>query len=566
MRKKLIWAAAVMMAVSLTACGQNTDRAADTENTAVAESSTAADTASDAWQATSVTEDSPADQSADDLADPDAAERADESADGQSGDTVSYTYQLSSERVYDYVYSDADSDRLLIKSEYDLLSLEEADDDSGNAGTVNIILDEINKNTKDQSEKFVSDNKSDAEQALSERDSEYTGNYENDNDLTIERADNRVLSVVRDNYEFLMGAHGYDATSAYSYDAMTGERLKLTDVLTSTDNIAKILSDELIKNNPAERFDLTSTDELEDTIQKLLDGDEYYTGDNDTHYVIWYVGRGGINFVFNQYDIASYAAGKFYVTLSEKDYPDLVNSYYADSPADYITKIGLYDTNDVGGEDLTVEPTYDEYNTVTDVSITFGDKSQKLTDLGADGISGYLVHAGGRNYLYLNVNMASDWEQLFIVDLNSNDLKVLDFDEGVYDSTLIDPNDMILQTRTNVMSTVQIERSYRVGTDGVPEANENMYRVTTKGALWLTLKQDAEFDVLDDQDSDSTHKVEFARGTQFRLWRTDNDSIMDCVTEDSDYVRFKVDTSSYPQKINDEYDLEDLFDGTVFAG
>jgi hypothetical protein len=489
------------------------------------------------------------------------ASEAAESSEENSG-AIDYSFRLSSQRVVDSAYSEDGNHHLLVKSEYDLLSAAEEDENSGDTGIVRGILDQINQDTQDQTGSFVSENKGTAQEQYESQGGEYFGNYENDNDLTVERADSRVLSVVRENYVYTGGAHGYSATTAYSYDAETGERLKLADVLTSTENIVKILSDELVKQNASEKFDF-GTDELEQNVQKLMDGDEYYNGDNDTHYVTWYVGDDGVHFVINAYDLASYAAGKFYAVLRKEEYPDLLVGRYTDGPENSISRIAAYETEEIDGKNLSV--LYDDDGSeVNSATVNYGEASAKVDVYGE--VQQYLVRTGGRKFLYLNVKTSNDWQSLSIVDLDSPNLAITGFAEGFYDSIPINPDDMILSTRTNLMSTAQISRSYRAGENGIPEPNEPMYKVTVYPEIWLTLTQEARFDVLESPEAEATVGKTFSKGTRFRLWRTDNEKIMDCEAEDGSYVRFTVDQDQYPQKINGKYDLEQLFSGTFFAG
>lgn len=67
--------------------------------------------------------------------------------------------------------------------------------------------------------------------------------YTNEDTLQVVRADDKVFSVTRNDYTNTGGAHGFSAETAYSYDAASGKRLTLADMLKNTDiqNLTGIL-------------------------------------------------------------------------------------------------------------------------------------------------------------------------------------------------------------------------------------------------------------------------------------------------------------------------------------
>ena len=55
------------------------------------------------------------------------------------------------------------------------------------------------------------------------------------------------------------------------------------------------------------------------------------------------------------------------------------------------------------------------------------------------------------------------------------------------------------------------------------------------------------------------------KGTELTMVRTDNDSWVDMIYGEMQYVRVRIDEEKWPQTIGGK-DIEDIFDNTVFAG
>lgn len=373
-------AAAALLAISgISGCGSAGSAAGTEASDGAAETSADARETEEAsgGESTSDNEtnlngsDSETESTADDAESPDGAD-TETSAKSESA-RPAYTYHLKAVPVYDSAVSDKDS-MLLATSAYYLLSLQDGKDP-----VIQKALDEVNADSEKESGTFAEDNKKDAQEwrdsmiaADNEENDTFTGHYSDQNTLSVERADSRCLSILRSHSQFLGGAHGMTVTEGYSFDAQTGKKLTLSDVLKSTDELASILYKEVKKQSGPEQAagideDAASTIEkmVSDTLNTEQNGadskgndtgkertegstadpagksaatDESTSGGDDADYtdhLTWYVGGDGIHFVFDAYDIGPYAAGAYSVVLTPKDYPDLINTYYTDSPENY---------------------------------------------------------------------------------------------------------------------------------------------------------------------------------------------------------------------------------------
>lgn len=497
-------------------------------------------------------------------------------------DMAEYTYHLGTREEWEWLDADdgigttmnMNLQYLVIEQEYDEYG-NEIPAEEGTSG-VEKAIEDINNRITDDNEAFRSEYKEDAQERYDElKDSEdyYYSGYANEETLTISRADSHCLSVVRDHYINLSGAHGYTETTAYTYDAKTGQRLKVTDFVTSRDPLASLITMKLLKTHESMEFNNVSEDSPETdlliAIQKLMQGDEYYEGDNDLHYVTWYPVSGGMKFVFNQYDLGPYAAGQFVCTLMAEDYPDLFQDEYLYGPDNYAEKISLYEGYNVDGKELLIgENETDEYS-IDAVYVDYGEEHLEIEVWGY-GVKAYLMTVPAGKYLYLDVTTDNDWHNIYVVELGGRKLEAIEIQGLGFSSDPLDPDHVMLETRTEALSSFSIKRSYHLdaASGGELLPNEKMFQVIKydENSPVFTLKQDAELKILDDLETGATHTEKIKKGTTMEMIRTDNESISDCMTEDGKTIRFTIDMSEWPFRIDGKYDVEDLLDGTIFVG
>lgn len=472
---------------------------------------------------------------------------------------------------------DADNTQIMSNKADQLELVQFTDPDTGREETENTVLqpalDEINADLAESCTGFAA--KEQEARGLKKDMGENYVVYTNEDTLQVVRADDKVFSVVRDDYTNTGGAHGYSAETAYSYDAASGKRLTLADMLKNTDirNLTGILKTEVVKQAAEGQADGLFTEGLEDTIAGMLKATDGMTGDvqstsSDMTYgpLTWYAGQDGLHFVFNAYDIGAYAAGRFLVTLTPEAYPDLVNDAWFGEETASIEPIDQFTEYQVDGKMLYISVDWSsDTQTIKSLGVQYGD-ANKTFDCYSYGNEYYLADTGNGKVLLVNTTQDNDLETLEVIPLTQGDLKMTSGNFGMYSNIPIDPDNLILAGRTTVMSTMTAERPYRLAADGTLDPLDKWYLIQMEEPLTFTLKQDAELPVLKAMDSDETQNVTFPKGTKMTPLRTDNEKTLDCRTSDGRIIRFTVDTAEFPQIVNGTYKLEDLLDGTVFAG
>lgn len=112
-----------------------------------------------------------------------------------------------------------------------------------------------------------------------------------------------LLSLELRNYLFTGGAHGYGATFFSNFDAQTGDELEIEDLFTDIDQITKIAENAFRKEH-----EIPQNESINST-GFWFENDKFYLPES-----IGFEGR-HLVMIYNQYDIASYAAGPIELQL-----------------------------------------------------------------------------------------------------------------------------------------------------------------------------------------------------------------------------------------------------------
>lgn len=127
----------------------------------------------------------------------------------------------------------------------------------------------------------------------------------NSRTVSVERMDDRVLTLLYNDYSFTGGAHGFYGDTGCSFDVETGRLLRLEDLSGDYDTLATFLADYMVntvENDPelAQRIDLGLYEEgtnYADILTPLLRQGS------------WYFDGQGLVIFSSLYEISSYAAG-----------------------------------------------------------------------------------------------------------------------------------------------------------------------------------------------------------------------------------------------------------------
>ncbi len=164
--------------------------------------------------------------------------------------------------------------------------------------------------------------------------------YEIDSTVLTKRADEKVVSYLREDFSQLGGAHPSTYFTGKNYDAKTGEELSLKDVASNYDGVYQYVLDELAQREKEDGNENCYFDGYEETVKEMFYGasDDGSTDTADESeesglypdmqpVVQWYLEDDGLTVIFNDYDIAPYAYGPSAVKIPFDS--GLLNSDYA---------------------------------------------------------------------------------------------------------------------------------------------------------------------------------------------------------------------------------------------
>lgn len=409
-------------------------------------------------------------------------------------------------------------------------------------------------------------------------------------DVTVKRADPSILSIFLYETQYAGGAHGIYGNTSLNYDAQTGERLNLEDVLTSTDGLNDVIKTGLEKKY-ADEPDLFL--DLEGSLSHYTAGDVPEDQDiTDEDYLFpytWALNGEGLELYFGPYDLTAYAAGDQSVVLRYDEYPDLfVEKYLPDNESSgYIEFFDRYTGKfDVDGDgqtdDIGLDNIYedDDYEYPTGLRVYLNDESMDIPAESApafpDEAGGYYVHTSdGRNLLYVLAPSYDDYVDMAFFDISDGSLNYLggackasfyinDLDDMSFTRFIVyDPDDMQFSDRFDVITSFVAFRSYHVGSDGRPETDDEVYSIYHTGG-WepVTAARSFEAECID---GDTPENITIDAGETFEFAATDGKTYLDARISDGRMVRLYFKGMGNDLEVNGQ-DAQELFVNLMYAG
>ena len=392
--------------------------------------------------------------------------------------------------------------------------------------------------------------------------------YSVEQKTSVLRSDDRVLSLELFGYDYSGGAHGYYCYTGYTVDAVTGKELAIGDVMTDTEALPELIYNKLTTENPDTYF-------WEETKGYL---EEAFSETETT--LAWSLDYTGLTFYFNPYEIASYADGVFEVTFDFAGYPELFQKYYTEVPDSYVVRSNVYDLDGDGEADTYyVDSRETEYGDCDRLYISINDTTIER-ETWAWEVDYSLIHTkDAGNYLYVALAHEDDYKSLEVYDMNGSEpidvgsLGNVGF-ETVYlgddrygEALLTNPENFRMRSRMEIMSSYSGYKDYRVGDDGIPVSEDVLYHTSYSGyPNWsaLATKQDVTGVLVDEEGRETGNKYTIPSGTEVTICATDGKSFVD-LRVGEEKVRVYVVCDIWPQTI-DGVDIEELFDGILFAG
>lgn len=461
-------------------------------------------------------------------------------------------------------------------AEYNLQSVMLLEQDREKYPELDAVLcaktDELIARSDSECEKFIGEAKAAADaNAKAGKSVEF---YYVINEVSLVRGNDRYLGYFED-VKFNWNESRPDERYGCNYDVVTGQEVKLSDVLTiSADELATVVGNKLAENYPDEADKLSGA---KDALSELtLDGDNAYN---------WYFSFDGIHFVFNDNTLNKNEAIGIHEAVMGYDEGYIKDQYIYNAESGYCylrRDIPLSSKDQYSGSTDKMELFYtDSEDSGFGETLTLAYKDQSATiedyfDLECMQEVYDVVTAEGKEYIYVDFAGMDMDASRYVFEITGGTITAVGdtyfafIEEGYAGNSryagepvLTDPNEMIIGTQSSIFGSVDLMGTYKVGEDGIPVLIGD-YLVETFNPDGATANKDVAGEIVS-EDGTTSGSTTVPAGSNVKPYRTDNETYIDVMLEDGSMVRFSVRRADWSVWIGDET-VDDLFSGLIYCG
>lgn len=146
----------------------------------------------------------------------------------------------------------------------------------------------------------------------------YSYYYSSFQSYNVMRADSQVISLRSYNNDYAGGVHGDYAYYGTTFDTMTGEKLKIQDIVADMPSFRQQATKDIDKYLQ-ENYSDGLFEDYQDTVEQIWEGEDGFN---------WYLNESGIKVIFNPYAVGPFAMGSVTVPLPYSSYASYLNPDY----------------------------------------------------------------------------------------------------------------------------------------------------------------------------------------------------------------------------------------------
>ena len=357
----------------------------------------------------------------------------------------------------------------------------------------------------------------------------YSYYYSSFQSYNVMRADSQVISLRSYNNDYAGGVHGDYAYYGTTFDTMTGEELKIQDIVADMPSFRHQVTKDIDKYLQ-ENYSDGLFEDYQDTVEQIWEGEDGFN---------WYLNGSGIMVTFNPYVVGPFAMGAVTVPLPYSSYASYLNPDYTtpetisagngELTEETVTKIRtsrLEGGTQVNYGDLNVY--MDQKNEYGGGTLTIELNEQKEQTEYFDRLcdSQILYLEDGRVFVLLVADHASDDYELFLYEVTDGKLKMTDQQDNLFlgDGSVFAggrKNGMLmLKKNVNVFGSYQCSMTYSIGDDGKLVPDEEFFQVDIDNYPYSVLTVTRELPV-----SVNGGQTTLQTGTQIRITGTNDAGI-----------------------------------------
>ncbi len=139
--------------------------------------------------------------------------------------------------------------------------------------------------------------------------------YELGLQYSLKRADDQIISIVEDGYEYAGGAHPNAYRQAATFDTASGEQLTLDKIFNNVEEAKSFITDYLKKELKSDQYKDALFEDYEKDIPSILDENT------------WYLSEEGFVIISNEYIISPHSTGILEFTIPYDKFENLKDIY-----------------------------------------------------------------------------------------------------------------------------------------------------------------------------------------------------------------------------------------------
>ena len=408
--------------------------------------------------------------------------------------------------------------------------------------------------------------------------------YRISNDISIRRCDDLAFSFVSDYEEGMpMEILAYKITG-HNYDPATGAEISFSDVVKDLDAFADILADHMIQDVEYPYY-------VGDVANYHTPVKESIVSTVESGYASFTIDHQGVTLFFPANTLLGWATSGSVIFAEDKTGTIFDQKWVTASKENWISYLTFGDVLGFDKEDdntadtLGIYSSDNEYGVVSNVTLALNGEEQSFEYYDSYDMVPILLHSDGSSYLMLSY-LEFENELLDVFRITDEGIRKIDtyslgFGDGsmvvegdeydIYPGRLYTyQKDFPMNTRTDMLSTghaygyFTFENGKFVNSDGYLTIETTDY-----SDYVLTLLKDVkDAPVVDGASHEETgEKTDLTEMQTLKLTYTDNETYVDCLTEDGILVRVYVTyDEGYGYTSAFGYDIDELFDGMFFAG
>ena len=300
--------------------------------------------------------------------------------------------------------------------------------------------------------------------------------------VTIARADEKIVSLLDDTYQYTGGAHGMFYREGVTFDAVTGRKMLLSDVFYDYDAFVEDAKERII-------YELRETygEELFDDYIETVNG--LWDDGNEPQ---WYLDASGIVIVLQEYHVGPYVMGTPQIHLPYEEFAPYIKSDYfpgtAIGVASFAKNQEVFLTLPGFAKQVPMMLLSEQQETEMYHSLWLGQNELPLESFLALEDS-YIVRTESEVYCLIEVDFASDDYVTYVFCITNGVLeKVAEIDAAI-DGGNISSKDIKMESWVYLLGTYGGVKNYHFDTFGKLVTEDEEY-ILEKNTVVLTTKVD----------------------------------------------------------------------------